>query len=99
MHITPTVGRVMWFWPALNAQAHIARGEQPLAATVAYVHGDGALVNLTVSDSYGGVHAVTSVPVVQEGEPRPTNGGFAEWIPYQVGQARSAAANAEAKKD
>jgi hypothetical protein len=31
---------------------------------------------------------------VQAGEPKPEHGYFCEWMPYQVGQAAKAAANA-----
>ena len=53
---------------------------------VAYVWTDN-LVNLTVSDHYGKTFGMTSVQLVQTGEPRPENGYFCEWMPYQVGQA------------
>ena len=53
---------------------------------VAYVWSEN-LVNLTVSDHYGKTFGMTSVQLVQTGEPRPENGYFCEWMPYQVGQA------------
>lgn len=64
-----------------------ANNEQPLAATVAFVHGD-RMVNLSVVDANGYQFSRTSVRLIQEGDDRPENGGFAEWMPYQIGQAK-----------
>lgn len=76
--IKPTVGRVVWFWPAG------AKVEQPFAATIAYVHSD-SMVNLSVIDANGNQFAATSITLVQE------NGGttlpYCCWMPYQQGQA------------
>ena len=77
--IKPTVGRVVWFWPAGTA----AIG--PLAATVAYVHSD-SCINIGYLDVNGVSHPATSVPLIQEGSERP-QGYFCEWMPYQKGQA------------
>lgn len=30
----------------------------------------------------------TSVLLLQEGNERPSGGGFCEWMPYQIGQAK-----------
>ena len=81
--IIPAVGRVMWYWPA---KEH--RGDQPWAATVAYVHGDN-MVNLAVIDANGNANGgKTSVPIVQEGSPYTAGASpYAEWMPYQIGQA------------
>jgi hypothetical protein len=87
--IAPTVGRVLWFSPSrLTGDGRFAHidGGKPLAAIIAHVFGD-ALVNLAVFDSNGQPHSRTSVPLVQEGEPKPEHGYFCSWMPYQVGQA------------
>lgn len=98
MNIKPTVGRVVWFYPAANQQSADfsppAAGE-PLAAIVAAVLMPN-LVNLAVFDAMGFAHARTTVPLVQEGEAAPADGYFATWMPYQVEQAKKAEAKLEA---
>lgn len=77
--ITPTVGRVVWFWPYTIDEV------QPLAATIAYVHSD-TLVNLTVHDRSGETYGLTSVTLWHGEGDTPVN-PFCEWMPYQKGQA------------
>jgi hypothetical protein len=85
--IKPTVGRVVWFTPPNNSaeSGFSGYGGQPMAATVAYVWND-RLVNLQVTDHAGVAHAKTSVPLIQDDEPKP-DGYYCEWMPYQKGQA------------
>lgn len=91
--ITPTVGRVVWFYPAANTQhadfSPPAAGE-PLAAIIAGVLPGHPvdIVNLTVFDAMGFAHARTMVPLLQDGDERPEGGFFATWMPYQIGQAK-----------
>lgn len=81
--IKPSVGRVVLFYRHGKTQFDAA--EQPEAATVAYVHSD-TMINLSVVDHNGIQFARTSVYLYQgEGE-RPEN-SYAEWMPYQLGQA------------
>ena len=81
--ISPTIGRVVWFHPA-GEQI----GDQPHAALVVYVHND-RLINVAAFDKHGNSYACQQVRLVQEGETRPSQGeNYAEWIPYQIGQAR-----------
>lgn len=101
--ITPTVGRKVWFRP--NGTTSLQRaGTQgvafaslaiidnaPLDATVVYVWND-RMVNLLVLDHYGNPFTATSVPMVQPDEDCPAVGFYAEWMPYQQGQARRDAA-------
>lgn len=80
--ISPTVGRVVWYWNNPQTQ------KQPNAAIVAFVHTD-TMVNLAVFDNLGIATSLSSVYLYQgEGE-RPTR-NFCEWMPYQVGQAKAA---------
>jgi len=60
---------------------------KPLMAHVVHVHNDD-LVNLVVFDSVGHMHRRHHVPIVQEGG-QYTAGDlpYAEWMPYQKGQA------------
>ena len=80
----PTVGRVVWFWPASDEQLALPRFGQPLAAHVAAVSEDGGTVNLQVIDANGYAHARQDVPFFDGGHP----GGqsYADWMPYQRAQ-------------
>ena len=84
--ITPTIGRVVWYWPHSSLK-NVSWNDktQPLAAHVAYVHCD-TRVNLLVIDQNGVAHSVCSV-LLHQGEAARPEGGFAEWMPYQKGQA------------
>lgn len=90
--ITPTVGRVVWYWPSqqeIDARAlAIYDQAQPMAATVAYVCDD-RMVNLSVVDHSGFQFRRTSVKLLQEDDARPhtSEGPFAEWMPYQKNAA------------
>lgn len=93
--IPPSPGRVVWYYPSqqeLEAkQIAIYDQGQPLAATVAYVFSD-RLVNLSVVDQAGAQFRRTSVKLLQEDDERPHNseGPYATWMPYQLGQAKLA---------
>ena len=88
--ITPTVGRVLHFVP--TADYMVSRNQafndplQPLAAVIAYVHSD-YMVNLTVWDQNGEQFSVCSVPLVQEGCDTIVGSFYAQWMPFQKGQA------------
>lgn len=95
--ITPTIGRRVWYYPSdydcglrqdLDVQPPtviVSDGVQPCDAGVCYVHND-RLVNLTVADSNGKMHARTSVRLLQPGEdvPEPGSVAYATWMPYQI---------------
>jgi hypothetical protein len=86
--IKPTVGRVVWFTPATDDQT-FRDYNPPFAAHVAYVWGD-TCVNLAVILPDGsGFVGETSVTLVQSDEEKAAqvSGRFAEWMPYQKGQA------------
>lgn len=84
--ITPTNGRIVWFTPPADFSGVQHDKTKPLAAMVVHVWGD-RMVNLIVFDSNGDQYAQSSVVLVQEGDPINTNGRYAEWMPYQKGQA------------
>lgn len=96
MVITPTVGRVVWYFPGPydGVQRY---DDKPCAAHVTYVHND-RMVNLVVFSHTGQIHVRNSVALIQEGdgENRP-HMGWAEWMPYQQGQAKKHAAEDAAK--
>lgn len=79
--ITPTNGRVVLFTPPTEGPGMAYNG-QPLAATVTHVWND-HMVNLSVFDANGEQYSRTSVPLIQDEEPKPTQGYYCEWMPYQ----------------
>lgn len=84
--IKPTVGRIVWFYKD-KSQTNIVQYDQPLAAQICMVWSD-TLVNLHVIDANGVPHAITSVELVQPGDPVRSGSRYCEWMPYQVGQAK-----------
>ncbi len=82
--IQPTNGRVVWYWPKGETDPK----EQPRPAIVAYVHGD-RMINIAWFSENGNCLQATSVPLVQEGDPKPPS-NYCTWMPYQLGQARKA---------
>jgi hypothetical protein len=86
-NILPTVGRVLYFQPGPDDRV-VRYDEQPMRADIIYVHGPDN-VKLHVIDHAGNHFTLASVPLVQDGDERPTC-GYAYWMPYQVGQAKVA---------
>lgn len=86
--ISPTIGRVVLFTPSTTPEHDFTRIDQitRYAAMVAYVWGD-RLVNLVVFDHQGKSFGKTSVPLLQDDDPKPERGYFCTWMPYQIGQA------------
>lgn len=101
--IAPSVGRKVWFRlngiselekPRFGTETvpvqyrpHTVEFNQPLDATVVYVWND-RMVNLHILDHYGNPFIATSVKLLQEGDTPPQFGFYAEWMPYQLGQAK-----------
>lgn len=81
--IQPTVGRVVWFRPDPTAKQLVIDPDQPLSATIAFVH-NSELVNLTIHAHDGNAHPRRNVRLVHEGE---CPIGCCTWMPYQRGQA------------
>ena len=88
--IEPTVGREGWYQPH-RAPFGAVLGDQPFKASVCFVHSD-RLVNLLVVDHVGHTYAQPNVILVQDGDVKPTEAPYAEWMPYQKGQAAKAEA-------
>ena len=84
--ITPTVGRVVWFHPGRGFAGCPAGEGIPLAALIARVWSD-TCINIGGFDANGMPFAATSVWLLQDGNDVPTEGHWAEWMPYQKGQA------------
>ncbi len=103
--IHPTVGRKVHYWPShfdkMGPGAMHVTHDQPLDATVLAVWSD-RCVNLLVVDISGRTYPVLSATLRQDGDlpqmngtpnglKNPTPGGYAEWMPYQTGQAKAQA--------
>lgn len=94
--IPPTIGRKVWFRPngvnvIGNKIVQIIDPDQALDATVVCVV-DPQTVHLLVVDHVGETHAAAGIRLVQPaaGDNTPPDGTcYCEWMPYQVGQARS----------
>jgi hypothetical protein len=94
--IHPTIGRKVWYRPVGHNRTLLAvfDDSQPCDATIVYVWND-RMVNLRVTGPTGVVQAFNSVLLMQDGDAPPTHilhGGYAEWMPYQAGQAKKEAA-------
>lgn len=90
--IKPGIGRQVWFTPAKGTPMTQHSDRQPFAATVVYVWGD-EMINIAAFDHNGVLHQETSVTLLQDREPSPTeqeHGRYCEWMPFQKGQAASA---------
>jgi len=93
--IKPTVGRKVWYRPAVEVDAGMVRnGDDPLDATVVAVHSD-KMVNLSIFDANGTQHVRNSVELVQDGVQPPSDIGYCEWMPYQIGQAAKSEATTQ----
>lgn len=79
--IKPTVGRVVWvFRPHMTNDP-----QQPEAALITYVWND-RMVNVGGFSHGGSPFYATSLPLLQDDEPKP-EGSFVTWMPFQKGQA------------
>lgn len=91
--IKPTVGRKVWYRPAdhetaMAVQKDIDGVKQPLDATIVCVHSDHC-VNLVIFDANGIMQNRNSAYLRQDGVDLPVwVTSYAEWMPYQVGQAK-----------
>lgn len=84
--IKPTVGRVVLYHPPFVPDS--GSNELTFAAIVSYVWSD-SLVNLAIFDENGVASNATSVLLFQGEGVRPAS-SYAEWMPYQIGQAAKA---------
>lgn len=85
MKIIPTVGRMVHYIPQNNTARMPG---QPCAAVIAAVL-DENTINLTAFDANGHPYAVQNV-MLYHGDPEaqtPPEVGYAQWMPYQQGQA------------
>ena len=96
--VIPTVGRKVWFRPNGSMQKmpcadgrvvlpEFCSIEQPMDATVIFVHGP-RMVNLDITDHIGQRFVARSVTLLQDGDCIPDTGFYCEWMPYQTAQAK-----------
>lgn len=83
--IKPTPGRIVHYYPSGSDNMTVI-GAEPLAAIIVGVWSD-TCVNLCVFDTNGIPHQKTSVLLVQDNMDVPADTGYADWMPYQKGQA------------
>jgi hypothetical protein len=86
--ITPTPGRVVWFYPTKAEQdQRFPNMPAPYAAHVCYVNDD-RNVNLLVITPNGHTESRLNVYLVQPGDADQSGDvEYCSWMPYQVGQA------------
>lgn len=92
--IKATIGRRVWYWPSdwdldqdNNPNYMVASDRsQPCDAGICCVWND-SMVNLTVADHNGKMHARTSVLLLQADQGATPNQAYAQWMPYQAAQA------------
>ena len=77
--IQPTVGRVVLFHP-------FGKQDRTYPALVCFVHSD-RMINLGGFDQDGVPFSACSVQLLQDGDTLPDVTAYAEWMPYQKGQA------------
>lgn len=87
--IPASVGQKVYFQPAKDQTTPrdgliVQHGNQPLDATINYVHSD-TMVNITVVDHAGTQHFLTSMPLASERGA--ADSPHAYWMPYQIGRA------------
>lgn len=80
--IAPSIGRVVWFTPAID---DTLKSDQKMAALVTYVHSN-TCINLAVFDANGLNHSRCSVILLQDDDETLEYGRYAEWMPFQKGQ-------------
>lgn len=78
--IKPTIGRVVLVH-------RTGMGDQPEAALIAYVYSD-RMINVGGFDHQGNPFQATSVRLLQDDDEAPPAGTYAEWMPFQKGQAQ-----------
>jgi hypothetical protein len=77
--ITPTIGRVVLF-------RYNKEQEQPHPALVCHINEDGT-INVGGFTDKGIPFSQDNVPLLQDDDPIPDAGLYAEWMPYQKAKA------------
>lgn len=98
--IKPTIGRRVWYWPSAfdcgllenkpTTTMTASDKTQACDAGICCVWSD-RMVNLTVADHNGVMHARCSVHLLQDNDTPMHGMGYATWMPYQIGQVKQSA--------
>jgi hypothetical protein len=85
--IEPTIGRVVWFWPRtyMATDSGNMSVNQPYTAQVCFLYKNGH-INVAGYKHDGSPFTALDVTLRQDGDEMP-QGPYAEWMPYQKGQA------------
>lgn len=91
--IKPEPGRVVHYYMTEGAVMpdgfRKPEANRPCAAQIAYVFND-RMVNLSVIDQSGKPFPITSVKLLQDNDLPEGHSAWAEWMPFQKGQAANA---------
>ena len=84
--IEPTIGRVVWYWPATLPAYDQGQFDKttPYTAQICYVHKDGK-INIAGFKHDGNPFICRGIELHQGEGDAPPN--YAQWMPYQKGQA------------
>lgn len=92
--ISPTVGRVVWvrccallFIADDGGPVNQWDPSQPFRANVDFVVSD-RQINVSGADHVGRPFRIVGLTLLQEGDAIPPSGPYAQWMPYQQGQAK-----------
>lgn len=95
--IKPTVGQVVWvrccplmFIATDGGPVNRWDESQPFRADIDFVISD-RQINVSGNDHVGRPFVIPHCTLVQEGDAIPPSGPYAQWMPYQQGQARAQA--------
>lgn len=86
-NIPPTIGRIVLFFPAIDAGRH--EDGQPFGSMISGVNDDGT-INLMVAARDGTPYGAQNVILVQDGDEIDQDKAHAFWMAYQKGQAAKA---------
>jgi hypothetical protein len=85
--IKPTIGRCVLYYPSIGQTSDVQHDPIiPFDAHVVYVHSD-RCINVAGFDHDGNPFSATSVPLLQDDDPKPEGGRYVTWMDYQKGQA------------
>jgi hypothetical protein len=86
--IEPTIGRVVWYWPGtvLAMDSGLRDRKQPYTAQICFVNRDGS-INIAGYKHDGEAFVARSVTLHQADDAQAPKEPYAEWMPYQKGQA------------
>lgn len=88
--IVPSIGRIVWV--TRRDFKGVSESDQFEPGQICYVWSE-RLVNVGGFDRNGKPFAATSVKLLQDDDPTPATGAYAQWMPYQVKVAAAGSAS------